>query len=347
MIDRPGPRFDTEQVRRYYDRNTSSFVALGQGGGVGAIHRAVWGPGTATREQAFHFVEDRIADVVRRVAVRSTASPAGTVAAPPHVVDLGCGVGASLCYLAGLLPITGTGVTLSPIQVGAARERIESEGLSGRVTCIEGDYADLPEGMRAADVAFAIESFVHGPDPARFFAEAARLVRPGGALVICDDVRRRTNSRQAERAIRRFQHGWHVNSLLEAGELQSLAGEAGFEHEATEDLSSYLELRRAPRPRHRRRRGDLRLAPAGTNALRPSGRRQCLAEEPGQRVDRLRPHGLHPLAVHACATTSRTSTLSSVTSAFTMFGTCWLMDVAASSDSKTTIARPWSPLRVQ
>ena len=248
MIDRPGPRFDTEQVRRYYDRNTSSFVALGQGGGVGAIHRAVWGPGVTTREQAFHFVEDRIADVVRRVAVRSTASPAGTVAAPPHVVDLGCGVGASLCYLAGLLPITGTGVTLSPIQVQAARERIESEGLSGRVTCIEGDYADLPEGMRAADVAFAIESFVHGPDPARFFAEAARLVRPGGALVICDDVRRRTNSRQAERAIRRFQHGWHVNSLLEAGELQSLAGEAGFEHEATEDLSSYLELRR-PRDR--------------------------------------------------------------------------------------------------
>ena len=41
----------------------------------------------------FHFVEDRIADVVRRGLT--------------HVVDLGCGVGASLCYLARLLPITG------------------------------------------------------------------------------------------------------------------------------------------------------------------------------------------------------------------------------------------------
>src|SRR6478672_8696603 len=135
MIDPSGPRFETEQVRRYYDRNTSSFVALGQGGGVGAIHRAVWAPGVTTREQAFHFVEDRIADVVRRVAARSTIAPAGTVAARPHVVDLGCGVGASLSYLAGLLPITGTGVTLSPIQVQAARERIASEGLSDRVTC--------------------------------------------------------------------------------------------------------------------------------------------------------------------------------------------------------------------
>jgi len=248
MIDQPTPRFATDQVRRYYDRNTPSFIALGEGGGVGAIHRAVRGPGVTTREQAFHFAEDRVADLVRRVAARSTASAAGTVADPPHVVDLGCGVGASLCYLAGQLPIIGTGVTLSPIQVRVANERIESAGLSDRVACIEGDYADLPGDMRAADVAFAIESFVHGPDPARFFAEAARLVRPGGALVICDDVRRRTNSRQAERAIRRFQHGWHVNSLLEAGELQSLAGEAGFEHESTEDLSAYLELRR-PRDR--------------------------------------------------------------------------------------------------
>jgi SAM-dependent methyltransferase len=231
------PRFDTEQVRRYYDRNTSSFVALGQGGSVGAIHRAVWGPGTTTREQAFHFVEDRIADVVRPVAERST-----------HVVDLGCGVGASLCYLADLLPITGTGVTLSPIQVRAARERIEAAGLSDRVTCIEGDFGNLPDGMQAADVAYAIESFVHAPDPARFFAEAARLVRPGGSLVICDDVRRPVNSRKAERAMHRFELGWHINSLLEAGELQSLAGEEGFEHESTEDLSKYLELRR-PRDR--------------------------------------------------------------------------------------------------
>ena len=224
--------FDTEQVRRYYDRNTSSFVALGQGGSVGAIHRAVWGPGTTTREQAFHFVEDRIADVVRRLG--ST-----------HVVDLGCGVGASLCYLARLLPISGTGVTLSPIQVRAARERIEAEGLSDRVACIEGDFGNLPDGMQAADVAYAIESFVHAPDPARFFAEAGRLVRPGGALVICDDVRRRGNSREAERSIHRFKRGWHVNSLLEVDELRSLASESGFEHESTEDLSSYLELRRA------------------------------------------------------------------------------------------------------
>ena len=53
--------FDAEQIRRYYDRHTSAFVALGQRGSDGAMHRAVWGPGTATHRQAFRYVEDQIA----------------------------------------------------------------------------------------------------------------------------------------------------------------------------------------------------------------------------------------------------------------------------------------------
>ena len=131
-----------------------------------------------TRDQAFHYVEDRIADVVRVVAER--LSSAGTAAQPLHVVDLGCGVGASLCYLARRRPITGTGVTLSAVQVKAARERIDSAHLSDRVTCIQGDFGDLPPSLQAADVAYAIESFVHGPDPARFFSRGGPSRPTGG-----------------------------------------------------------------------------------------------------------------------------------------------------------------------
>src|SRR5262245_57695516 len=154
-------RFSQAQIRHYYDRNTAAFVALGQGGGVGAIHRAVWGPGVANRNQAFSYVEDLIAERIRRLPLEIDA---------PHVVDLGCGVGASVCYLAEQLPrITSTGITLSPVQAQRARQRVRERGLSERVTCLEGDYCDLPETVRSADLAYAIESFVHGPDPARFF----------------------------------------------------------------------------------------------------------------------------------------------------------------------------------
>jgi tocopherol O-methyltransferase len=229
------PRFDTAEIRRYYDRHTPAFLRFGQGGSAGAIHRAVWGPDTQTRLEAFHYVDDLLADLAR--SLLSTSSD------PLHVVDLGCGVGASMCYLAERLPIRGTGVTLSPVQARLAAVRIREAGLSNHLTCVEADYCDLPSGIERADLAYAIESFV-GPAPDRFFAECRRLVRPGGLLVICDDFRRSIASPAASRAIDRFCRGWHINTLLRRDELRALAHTAGFEHESTTDLSPWLETGR-------------------------------------------------------------------------------------------------------
>lgn len=226
-------RFDAADIRRYYDRHSASFVRFGQG--RGAIHRAVWGPGTRTRDEAFHYVEDQIATLIRRFPSSSTAV---------HVVDLGCGIGASLCYLAEQVPIRGSGITLSPAQAAMAREVVADRGLSGRVECFEGDYCALPASIMPADLAYAIESFVHGPDPARFFDQCRRLLKPGGLLVICDDMKTGVVSPAATQAIDEFTKGWHINTLLERDALIRLAREAGFEHESTQDLTPLLELKR-------------------------------------------------------------------------------------------------------
>ena len=226
-------RFDTADIRRYYDRHTASFVRFGEGGG--SIHRAVWGPGTRTREQAFHLVDDRIAALVR---------PYVASAPQVHVVDLGCGVGASLCYLAERLPIHGTGVTISPAQALMAKQAVHAAGLDGRIECLEGDYCDLPDTVAPADVAYAIESFVHGYDAARFFDQCRRLVKPGGLLVICDDVRRGCASPKALRRIDDFMRGWHINTLVDRGTLAAMAAAAGFDHQSATDLTPLLEIYR-------------------------------------------------------------------------------------------------------
>ncbi|OFW00625.1 MAG: hypothetical protein A3I61_12685 [Acidobacteria bacterium RIFCSPLOWO2_02_FULL_68_18] len=231
------PRVDTEDIRRYYDRHTRAFLRYGQGGGAGVIHRAVWGPGVTTRAQAFHYVDELIAGLARSLLSASLA--------PLHLVDLGCGVGATLCYLAERLPASlGTGVTLSPLQARLAAERIRAAGLADRVACIEADYTSLPAGIPAADLAYAIESFVHGPSAERFFAECRVLVRPGGLLIVADDFRRPVAGAEAARAVDRFRRGWHVNTLLEGTELGAVAERAGFEHESTTDLTSMLETGR-------------------------------------------------------------------------------------------------------
>ena len=202
---------------------------------MGAIHRAVWGPAVRDREHAFHHVEDRIAELIRSWP---------SAPAPRHVVDLGCGVGGSACYLAAYLPIRVTGITLSPVQARLAVQRTMEAGLAERVRCREGDYNDLPSDIEPADLVYAIESFVHGAAPGRFFEQCHRLLKPGGVLIICDDFARPTSDRRAVRPIDRFCRGWHINTLLHQEALQGLARAAAFEHESTADLTPYLELRR-------------------------------------------------------------------------------------------------------
>lgn len=229
-------RFDAADIKRYYDRHTASFVRFGEG--RASIHRAVWGPETRTQEQAFHYVDDQIAALMRRVEPLSAA----------HVVDLGCGVGASLCYLAERMPIRGTGITLSSAQAQMARQFIAAGGLSERVECLEGDFTNLPPTIQPADLAYAIESFVHGPAPERFFEQSHRLLKPGGRLLICDDVKTGESSAESARVVEEFTRGWHINTLLTRDDMIAMARTAGFEHESSADLTPLLEL---DRPRDR------------------------------------------------------------------------------------------------
>ncbi|MBV1852782.1 SAM-dependent methyltransferase [Catellatospora tritici] len=228
----------TERVRRYYDNNAAAFERLGQGGA--SIHRAVWGPGVTTRADAFHHVDELIlAALPPQVAV-------------PSVLDLGCGLGASLLHLASRTDLTGEGVTISRAQAVRAAELIEQAGLGARVRCREGNYLSLPDDLAgSADLAFSIEAFIHSPDADGYFREAARCLRPGGRLIVCDDFRTPVAAPDSPCSARRmaeFRTGWHVGSLLTVEEVRAVAARHGLTLVRDLDLTAYLELRR-PRDR--------------------------------------------------------------------------------------------------
>src|SRR5690606_8338414 len=111
------PREAAERsVAAYYDDNTRRFLAFGQGGSEGAIHRAVWGPGVSSRSQAFAFVNQRLLEHLDVHLPRERYPRL-------RVLDMGCGVGATLGFLSSRRAIDGLGVTLSSVQVEMARRR--------------------------------------------------------------------------------------------------------------------------------------------------------------------------------------------------------------------------------
>jgi cyclopropane fatty-acyl-phospholipid synthase-like methyltransferase len=216
-------------VRDYYDSNTWKFLLSGS---ERAIHRELWAPGVTTRGEAVHHAHALVLDQLG--------------AGDRRVLDLGCGVGTAALYLARRRPVEVVGVTISPVQARLAdRYAARSRPLRGDVRFVAADFTALPDDLTGFDLALAIEAFVHADPAAAFFDGAARALRPGGALVIVDDVR--PDDRE-DPALDDFRAGWHAPSVLPVAEIDALAAEAGLVPVASNDLSG---LQRLGRPRDR------------------------------------------------------------------------------------------------
>ena len=226
------------RARRYYEANTGRFLRYGQGGGAGAIHRSVWAPSVTTEREAFEYADKLVLERIR-------ARHAGVV----DVLDLGCGVGASLAYLAARMPVRGTGITISGVQATLARERIAALGLTDKVRILEGSYLDLPADVGPAHAAFSIEAFVHCPDADRYFAQAAAHLVNGGLLLVLDDFLStragETVTARERRVLDEFREGWVTSALQTPAEVASTAARHGLALIDNVDLTPYLETGRA------------------------------------------------------------------------------------------------------
>jgi 2-polyprenyl-3-methyl-5-hydroxy-6-metoxy-1,4-benzoquinol methylase len=126
-------------------------------------------------------------DTLHALRTRAAASPLArmldeAIPEDARVLDLGCGTGQMTLFLARDQRLL-VGADLTRASLALARQAVRSFGVQGTLF-VETDLRHPGLRPAAFDVVLCLGVLHHTPDPRAAFAAVARLVRPGGVLVV-------------------------------------------------------------------------------------------------------------------------------------------------------------------
>ncbi|MEP0706770.1 ArsR/SmtB family transcription factor [Parvibaculum sp.] len=174
------------------------------------------------RIRSLYVPEDKVEQTMAELGMRENAE---------LVADLGTGTGRML-ELFGPMAKSGIGIDLSPEMLALARAQLAQPALQ-HCSVRQGDLYDLPMQDDTVDLVTLHMVLHYLDDPAASIAEAARVLKPGGRLLIADFAPHELDFLREGHAHRRLGFsqdevaGWLADAGLEVGETKILPPEGG------------------------------------------------------------------------------------------------------------------------
>lgn len=173
-------------------------------------------------------------DSQARLARRLADGLADRVGDPRGVplLDVGCGRGGPSRQFAAR-GFAVTGLDLVPHNVEKARATV------GAGRFVVGDATSLPFADDAFAACVAVDALVYVPDGRAAFAEAARVLEPGGWLAVSDLLAAEDAAPGADEALAAFADAWDLAPLVPADASRDRLRAAGFTVETVEDVTAH------------------------------------------------------------------------------------------------------------
>jgi cyclopropane fatty-acyl-phospholipid synthase-like methyltransferase len=215
----------TEAIVDYYDETWLDYRMLWLNRDNLAVHFGYTDGGTRSHTDALKNMNRVLADRVR-------------IQPGERVLDAGCGVGGSSLWLAAERSARVVGITLAARQVAMAQSHAARRGLTDRVHFEVADFTATPFPDTSFDIVWAVESLCHAPRKAAFYQEAARLLRPGGRVVVADFIRAaRPLDPTDEQLLHEWLDGWAVPDIDTPAEHMGHLAAAGFTDARLDDVT--------------------------------------------------------------------------------------------------------------
>ena len=219
--------YSNKDIEQYYDLSQTHYKRVWNLQKSRSLHYGYWDSSTKNFHEAL-------------LNINKVLAAKAAIKKENNVLDAGCGIGGSSLWLAKNIGCNVTGISLSAKQVATANKLSAEENLQTIAIFEQKDFTATNYPSESFDVVWAIESVCHAADKSKFIAEAYRLLKKGGRLIMADFFKQQNLSGKAAALITQWANGWAIDDFATIESFTEQLTHAGFTKAIIEDATTKI-----------------------------------------------------------------------------------------------------------